>query len=617
MRRNRRSSRFSEGTRSRNVAKSDTEMEALIYMIHSDKCTLDGVRMVLARLKWELVPQVRDWAQASALDKSRAEDATSSLYLIPNISRIIDAGVEWKEVAVEQILESVGGICRWVAFCLPLGFTITTAAAQRTSTLAEDTSMLYSTILTSLMSLDPRIRVLLLATPQFLEIVIWIWTAENDARSPVMELKGEVCRGTELLQAVLLEKEGSESLVQYLLVTDGKEQATTRFLRSAIQRMRYACKASTYQLGVNILRNTLRILFDLLRSSEGSRIWFILLRSKFITEVICAILDLYDRAGGNAHLLLSPIMFIVTIIHTQRYRTVHNLAKFLSSTELCGAFLGAISRIPPLDYTMAGYARDILTLVSAYATYPAVHARAALIETVGNTNNCIPRLRHEDELEQAWSAFSHRTRSRKCLRSTKIPILCDNPTCTRLQSRSDFTLKLAPRQCSGCSSVVYCSEECQRNDWMDLHCRECPSASAFYARTKSMESCYSHRARAAHTRLAAALFSGNQTMFERARPIHLPGHNAQEAMLQFDESRGFLPVKTCIIPLHDTEEWWGIANTEAPQTWLWPRLSRLIEDCRTGRLPPDASWYKYEGAYNVARFIRSTLLSPPRMPWEV
>ncbi|KAF5341167.1 hypothetical protein D9611_006003 [Ephemerocybe angulata] len=640
MRRNRRSSRFSEGTRSGDVEKSDTDMEALIYMVHSDQCTLDGVRLVLARLKWEFVPQVKDWAQASALDKKRAEDATSSLYLIPNIWRIIDAGVDWKEAAVEEILESVGGICRWVAFCLPLGFTITTAAAKRSKTLTADTSLLYSTVLVNLMVLDPRIRTLFLNTPQFLESVVWIWTAEDEAGVPVMELEADVCRGTQLIQRVLLEEEGVESLVQYLLVKGRREHAATRFMKSAVRRMRYASKASPYKLGVDILSNTLGILYELLKSSEGSQIWFVLLRSQFITETTCAILNLYDRAGGDAHLLLLPMMFVVTIIQAQRYRTVHNLPKLLSSTELCAALLGAISRIPPHDYTTAGYARGILTFVSVYATYPAVYACAALIETVGNRNDCIPRLQilHEGPLKQAWSAFSTRIQYRKYLRNTKTPILCDNQMCIRWQSRFDLTLNpSAPRQCSGCSSVVYCSEECQRDDWIGLHCRECPSAAAFYARTKTLESWYSHRARALHQILAAGLFNGNEAMFERARPIHLPGHNAQEAMLQFDESQGLLPVKTSIIPLHDTEGWWGIANTETPQTWLWPRLSRLIEDCRTGRLPPDTRLVqvllpigkgvlivmvamlrmvegRYKGVYNVARFIRSTLLSSPRVP---
>ncbi|TEB19650.1 hypothetical protein FA13DRAFT_343073 [Coprinellus micaceus] len=36
------------------------------------------------------------------------------------------------------------------------------------------------------------------------------------------------------------------------------------------------------------------------------------------------------------------------------------------------------------------------------------------------------------------------------------------------------------RTCGGCHSVFYCSRECQTQDWVDLHSRECGVAAMIY-----------------------------------------------------------------------------------------------------------------------------------------
>ncbi|KAJ3507803.1 hypothetical protein NMY22_g16818 [Coprinellus aureogranulatus] len=53
--------------------------------------------------------------------------------------------------------------------------------------------------------------------------------------------------------------------------------------------------------------------------------------------------------------------------------------------------------------------------------------------------------------------------------------LCDNLDCDR-----DLVSSTSSRMCSGCNSVVYCSDACQQYDWEELHRGECHAAREDY-----------------------------------------------------------------------------------------------------------------------------------------
>ncbi|KAJ7614916.1 hypothetical protein FB45DRAFT_936420 [Roridomyces roridus] len=66
-------------------------------------------------------------------------------------------------------------------------------------------------------------------------------------------------------------------------------------------------------------------------------------------------------------------------------------------------------------------------------------------------------VRDRSQLVEGWEASKR----------TWPPVRCDNLECDQV------TLNDAFRRCAGCSTIVYCSRECQRADWIAGHREEC------------------------------------------------------------------------------------------------------------------------------------------------
>ncbi|KAF6760749.1 hypothetical protein DFP72DRAFT_881416 [Ephemerocybe angulata] len=613
-------------------------MQKLIYMMRSNDCTLEGVGMVLDKLKWELVPQLDDWAQASPLDKRRTYAATSSLSLLPNICTTIASGGEWKEAAVGKVLDSVGGICRWMAFCMPLGFAATTRGLRdRSGRVVEDTCTSHSAVIESLLASDDRIRMLFLATPQFLDPVIWIWTAEGEA-APVTEIRKEKCVCTDLLSSVVMEESGLEMLVQQL-TTHRNKKVMTQFLTATVRRIRHICKASaTFPIVLKRLSDVFNILSHLLHSSAGFGIWLALLKVNFVQETTSALADLISsKAFGHAEQLLSPLLSFLNLILIHNHKRVSSIAEIFSNLKLVGLYLTAVTVIPESGCEAeVQQAVDILTIVSTYNIYPSVYPHVATLEGTGKRIPERDGLLDHAKFRNAWYIFSKQHETRREILMVTPPSLCDNPTCARWQMRFDVTLKLTSKQCSGCSMVVYCSEECQNEDWKALHSAECPSASLFNRRTASfLPKSYPHKTRAIHTSGLGSLYTSTKDFLSGNFSATFPDYAPYEVLPHFDESHGIIPKLTSgLVPLRDFDDdapdphprlHKGLLNEWRIQPWLRPRVAQLVGDYRAGRLPPDARLIQmmlpsecdgivvillvmvrevadgYEGMYSVAR----------------
>ncbi|KAJ7624428.1 hypothetical protein FB45DRAFT_1005391 [Roridomyces roridus] len=77
-------------------------------------------------------------------------------------------------------------------------------------------------------------------------------------------------------------------------------------------------------------------------------------------------------------------------------------------------------------------------------------------------------------LYPSWTAFKSIVHSRVSLVEmwevdrAHSTMVCDNLQCQKVDQRDCF------RRCSGCIHVAYCSQTCQRSDWVDGHRSECP-----------------------------------------------------------------------------------------------------------------------------------------------
>ncbi|KAF5341118.1 hypothetical protein D9611_006004 [Ephemerocybe angulata] len=563
--------------------------------MRNDICSLSDVETLLANLKWDFVPQIEDWQQASPLDRRRAECATSSFMLIPNITRAIDSGVGWNEAAVEMVLESIGGICRWAAFCLRFNFVVTTSVLARAGHTAKEACNLHSAVLGNLLISDPRIRLVLLSTPEFVDLVIYIWKMEEGG-TPIMELEIDTCHCTDLLRSTVNpEESGLDFLVQQLTAGQGK-RSMLRFLDCTIRRLRHVCKAAkTFEIGYSRLQDIFAILSSLLASSASSRVWILLRRLEFAREAMFGVIDLSSKAGNSIHTLLRPILTLFQMVTIYSDRTVYTLGVLLANPTLRGLYLTAVTSTPPSDEDAPQNAEEILSLISVHAVYPSLLAHILNLREEGRRYICgdnPPLHWHTGNFKTTWDSFSLQvSRFYVPMRMVDSLTICDNPMCVRWQARAETSQQSASRQCSGCSSVVYCCEECQKEDWNALHREECKSASIFHTRTKSVLLSYSHKTRQFHTNWAAWLYGMLEEKIDEACPRMLPGYTAQEVVPHFDEKQGFSRNGITFIPLRVNPTvnalWWNAGKFKTPQVWLKPRVAKMVEDYKAGRFASD------------------------------
>ncbi|KAK7024680.1 hypothetical protein R3P38DRAFT_2950731 [Favolaschia claudopus] len=104
-----------------------------------------------------------------------------------------------------------------------------------------------------------------------------------------------------------------------------------------------------------------------------------------------------------------------------------------------------------------------------YHTLSKFRPLVPMLEIVDKT----PQIFRVDSVYDAWKSFSELCRERlraQAVFDSKVGPFsraCDNVECGKLLPKNTF------KRCAGCSSVLYCSRECQRVDWRSGHRNAC------------------------------------------------------------------------------------------------------------------------------------------------
>ncbi|KAL0064196.1 hypothetical protein AAF712_008918 [Marasmius tenuissimus] len=83
------------------------------------------------------------------------------------------------------------------------------------------------------------------------------------------------------------------------------------------------------------------------------------------------------------------------------------------------------------------------------------------------------------DFRDAWTALKNEVSRRSLVEkhpvSSVISQICDSAKCAKLDCCFDLKTSATYRfmRCSRCQSSVYCSKECQKDDWIDGHKRAC------------------------------------------------------------------------------------------------------------------------------------------------
>lgn len=164
-----------------------------------------------------------------------------------------------------------------------------------------------------------------------------------------------------------------------------------------------------------------------------------------------------------------------------------------------------------------------------------------------------------------------------------------------------------PRQCSRCSSVVYCSDACQRVGWKERHRSECLHARADHIGKNALSAShktltltglstaqreagtwYSHRSRAFHVRCIERYYEEHLLEFDALESACLSQSSTYRVnhwVPRFGPDGDL--VNVCPIKDVPTLEWLSRSDTAYPQTYLEERLKSLGDAYGSGLLPGD------------------------------
>jgi hypothetical protein len=134
----------------------------------------------------------------------------------------------------------------------------------------------------------------------------------------------------------------------------------------------------------------------------------------------------------------------------------------------------------------------MLAIMGAMTVYPVVlHSLLPALEARERISGVVVEgTGVESEWKQFWAAAKGRAEMYQQYFEGETVCLCDNlsvcskrllmrprglTSLSQCEGPSGISERLS-RQCSGCSSVIYCSERCQRMDWVSWHKSECPLA---------------------------------------------------------------------------------------------------------------------------------------------
>ncbi|KAJ3547853.1 hypothetical protein NMY22_g1494 [Coprinellus aureogranulatus] len=505
-----------------------------------------------------------------------------------------------KKALLEHLRGQLNGVCNWIRFCLPLRRyrSIPTDMLKGKPSSTREVYITQARLLLQLFDLDLDWRVQLTSSEGFIDLLIDIFIAQDgDKTVPAdnprcfME-SGEpaVCSIVDLAHLVLCDSGARSVFLQRVALK--KNHAHVCFGIS--NRLSGKCHAQATQRNPSgILISVERLLgvsYDLCSSSfefqkELAR-WDHLSDFSFILDILTSFMAL-PESGGSQY-LTSQIPLIDRLCgmvreEPSRLRQVRAWCDLLS-----GEFIRLFIRVttPLAKHDDERWLRNLEGLEACMA-YPDILKRSPRM----TASEFSPSELGENPIviemwSRFWISLDWAQRAQECTKGEAFQSTSDDyQLCASSEGQSSGIAK----QCSGCTSVVYCSEECQVNDWNEFHRLECRRARTLQSRRRASRCQYTHASRAFQKTLLEVVCAARSTTVSHASRHVMPVLDLR-SMAKMDTKRY----------IHDLAQSGYWDRSSGPdkfpdQDYLRPRLASLVERYSLRGLPSD--WRLVEAVF--------------------
>ncbi|KAF6745411.1 hypothetical protein DFP72DRAFT_51528 [Ephemerocybe angulata] len=468
------------------------------------------------------------WGESESEKIGAAFDALTSLAIIAErcTNPETDVSLSLKQTTIEKIIASFDLIEELASFFL-------TPRAPFPKLTRSDGSFpnIVAFLLDRIVELHPSILQRLCSSTTSIDLVIRLWTTENEDGQPYANIESDLgcgivplilhCIAGDEGRGAFVDRMGSREvgLPQHVALMTIKRLNAARFTLTGNGLSKVSPEAAS-----GYLKSVLVIIERLVTSPRMHRAF-----------------ELHDYAPKIATTLREFSQFRLKAPRSAQY-----------TQELCvsmgvalQAILGLATDNQPRNLALAlahGFMGTLVSLIKACASgrdLPHPNARILadclqLLETYLPWNSVLLQLqsyfegrseaemmigRAPEPLGEGWKLFGIAVREHLLVYNAwgGKTVLCDNLQCQRDVKRTSrpgagtvggSASLLKSRECSGCSTFVYCGEHCQKQDWDARHSKECASARVdTITRRATPGAWYSPRQRAYHVALIEHRFN--------------------------------------------------------------------------------------------------------------
>ncbi|KAJ3529313.1 hypothetical protein NMY22_g9046 [Coprinellus aureogranulatus] len=578
------------------------------------------VDIVFEGLTAKPVPAIRDPRTNMALVALAGTRPALSLDLFWRIAGTnIAARPDTKDALIRNITEHGNMFFRWSAFCLRCNqpcFPDDMFQNPNDSVVRPKRYLLQARLLLKLLDIDTSLSLCILTCDDFLDLFLQLWNEGVSLPDPlervsrVMDTTDEyACPIVQLAQKIMADDASKEAFLQQLET----KKCSVKFSDATLDRVNSPDEGRTYNMAgwMETLMGILEVAEILWSSSEKCRrrlhgLAFLMHFSHAWNDVTTT---LVKKAGHRSDflILLQPITGLMVMAFNGRsHSTIRRNWQWLNMGEFWGTLFEALASVCKDEATW-GPAAPVAYMTRALLAHP------MLIPYPTCADGSIVKPSFDEVDVQRWRGYAsafEMAQDAKAAVERRLPAeryLCDNPACTRPTAS---TKEEHAKECRGCSSVAYCSIECQVADWKTMHKNECERARKYYDGLSS----------ATHFKLGRLADGMNKATKEGGTLYGLKTRASQTALVEIAYARrtasdasslsaisvldftamhqGSVNGRSYEHHLSGAGAYWDRESTSPSsfgQSFLRPRLKSLMNAYTRGALP--SGWRVAEGIF--------------------
>ncbi|KAJ3539065.1 hypothetical protein NMY22_g4905 [Coprinellus aureogranulatus] len=601
---------------SRALAGSMDELYKIVNSMTEQNCTVEVLNIALTHLG--------TYDSSMPVAELVKDPLGRALICIPILGAFVIQAVHrnriLKEIVIERFRDpdAVDALCRWICMFGKLAApTLDDTGGCKVNWTRHESIAQSCVVLASVVDVDDSLFRSFLLSPYFLDLLINVWMDEFDNGDESLFIHFDspttspTCSVLWLITKCLGDEDGRPALLDRMWFRGRLKELPSTFIRRVRQLRTADPSRASPEFTIEYTDFIIAAIAELVWSDNNFLKPFCSLNymGELSQLLDHAFINLRRTQKQRTSLRMIEVLYsFVTRLCDQPTRFIQTWRDLIAANFLT-LFYQVLLSLPPPGSSKRQYSEDAVSLLDMLAMLSTFRSIGEEMLKMGAplkllANCAIPA---NPLVDTAWQRlWKTATTSAMLYFHNKEQLrLCDYPWCDGARLFEDHP----SRQCSHCSSAVYCSQKCQKEDWVKWHQYECASARVDYILRKSSHEWYDHSTRMHHLKWIEFNLSKSLDTVDAAIPsANFPGHAIHEVLLIFICSSADYQMQ--MASLRDSD-WWEARHSDHypfSQPHLERRMSDFSEACRRGVLPSNVRLVEVVLRFGYNRLVYLTVM---------